>query len=173
MRATGDSKEDLTDFEDRSSWAERHRGPMSASQYAVTARVPVVEMGHLDRKKAKIDFIIASQVVLAIVLLLLVVIFVPRPNIRLTNTRFETSVCNQATSTFVVTAYVSLMNGGGADGDIFVRFYVDGQRKGTEEIFVPAHATIDRSMSVALMDCSAHHYTVDTCVPTASHLTTC
>jgi hypothetical protein len=65
------------------------------------------------------------------------------------------------------------MNSGGADGDIFVRFYVDGQRKGTEEIFVPAHATIDRSMSVALMDCSAHHYTVDTCVPTASHLTTC
>ena len=104
---------------------------------------------------------------LAIVLLVLVVIFVPRPNIRLTNVRYETGSCDPVTSSVVATAYVTLTNTGGADGDVFVRFYVDGQRRETGDFLVPARASVERSLSVVITDCASHHYSVDTCLAAA------
>ncbi len=105
------------------------------------------------------------------VLLLLVVVFVPRPNIRLTAARFEGSPCNQVTSSFVVTAYFSLTNTGKSDGDVFVRLYVDGPRRASEDFFVPAETTVNRSLSVEVADCTSHLYTVDTCLPTPKDAT--
>jgi len=105
------------------------------------------------------------------VLLLLVVVFVPRPNIRLTAAGFETSPCNQTTSSLVVTAYLTLANTGKSEGDIFVRLYVDGPRRASEDFFVPAETTVNRSLSVEVADCTSHLYTVDTCLPTPKDAT--
>jgi len=142
------------------------------THYPLVAYVPLPPKGPLDRRRAKTDLLIGSQVALAIVLLLLVVVFVPRPNIRLTGARFEGSPCNQATSSLVVTAYFSLTNTGRSDGDLFVRFYVDGQqRRASEDFFVPAEMMVNRSLSVDVKDCSSHRYSLETCLPTQKYAT--
>jgi len=140
-------------------------------RYPLVVRMPAPERGPRDRERARTDLLIGSQVALAIVLLLLVVIYVPRPNIRLTAARFEASPCNQGTSSFVVTAYVSLANTGRSDGDIFVRLYVDGPRRAAEDFFVPAETAINRSLSVDVTNCASHQYSVDTCLPPAKYAT--
>jgi hypothetical protein len=112
------------------------------------------------------------MVVLAIVLLLLVVIFVPRPNIRLTSVRYETSSCDSVTSSVVATAYVALANGGRADGYIIVRFYVDGIRRATGGFYVAAQAAVAGTLTATIPGCLSHHYAIDTCYP-AAESTTC
>ena len=113
----------------------------------------------------------ALTVVLAIVLLFLVVIFVPRPNIRLTNVRYETSSCDQATSSVVATAYVTLTNGGKADGYIVVRFHVDNVQRATGSFYVSADATVDGSLMATITGCYAHRYGVETCYPAGESAT--
>ena len=140
-----------------------------STYYPLAAWMPRPEKGPRDRDRARTDLIIGSQVAVAIVLLLLVVLYVPRPNIRLTAARFETSPCNQTTSSLVVTAYLSLANTGKSDGDIFVRLYVDGPRRASEDFFVPAETAVNRSLSVEVPGCTSHRYSVDTCIPTAKY----
>ena len=134
-------------------------------RYPLVARMPAPERGPRDRERARTDLFVGLQVAVALLLLLLVVVYVPRPNIRLTAARFEASPCNQGTSSLVVTAYVSLTNTGRSDGDIFVRLYVDGPRRASEDFFVPAETTVNRSLNVEVTDCASHHYSVDTCFP--------
>jgi len=112
------------------------------------------------------------MIVLAIMALLLVVIFVPRPNIRLTNVRYETSSCDPVTSSVLATAYVTFANSGTVDGYIIARFYVDGERRATSGFFVAAQATVQGTLEAAIMGCLAHHYSLDTCYPSGES-TTC
>jgi hypothetical protein len=112
------------------------------------------------------------MVVLAIVALLLVVIFVPRPNIRLTSVRYQTSSCDPVTSSVLATAYVTFSNTGTVDGYIFARFYVDGERRATSGFFVAAQATVEGTLAATIMGCLSHHYSLDTCYPSAES-TTC
>jgi hypothetical protein len=163
MREKNDPEEDLRHFEDRASWVARHTTQGAVPPFPVVTRVP--ELDPLDREKARANLIVALEVALAIILLLLVVIFLPRPEVRVTNVRFEETLCNQVTSSFVVTAYLSLMNTGGADGTVYIRFYVDDHWRGTEPFVVPARTTIHRSMSVTIVDCSPHRYSVEPCFP--------
>jgi len=86
------------------------------------------------------------MVVLAIVLLLLVVIFVPRPNVRLTDVRYQTSSCDPVTSTVIATAYVTFTNSGMLDGYIIARFYVDGERRATSGFPVAAQSTVEGTL---------------------------
>src|SRR2546427_1420369 len=110
--------------------------PNGPSTYSpLVARMPRPERGPRDRDRARTDLIIGSQVAVAIVLLLLVVLYVPRPNIRLTAARFETSPCNQTTSSLVVTAYLSLANTGRSAGDVFVCLFFDGPPPGSGGFF--------------------------------------
>src|SRR5437667_11943433 len=118
-----------------------------STYYPLAAWMPRPEKGPRDRDRARTDLIIGSQVAVAIVLLLLVVLYVPRPNIRLTVARFETSPCNQTTSSLVVTAYLSLANTGQSDGDIFVRLYVDGPRRPSEAFFVASEPLVNRCLN--------------------------
>jgi hypothetical protein len=134
-------------------------------------RAPIPQRGPLDLKRAKTDLIIGLHVVLAIGLLLLVVIFVPRPDVRITNARFDASACNRVTSTSVVTAYVTLTNTGGADGSVFVRLYVDGERRTSQEFAVGARTSVNQTLSVPIPDCSSHLYQVDTCAPRTRQVT--
>ena len=105
------------------------------------------------------------MVVLAILALLLVVIFVPRPNIRLTNVRYQTSSCSPVTSSVIATADVTLTNTGTVDGYIVARFYVDGERRATGGFVVAAEATIEEMLVATIMGCLSHHYSLDTCFP--------
>ncbi len=98
-------------------------------------------------------------------LLLLVVIFVPRANIRLTDVRYETSSCDPVTSSVVATASVALTNTGGADGYIMVRFYVDGQRRATSGFYVAAQSAVHGTLTATISGCLTHHYGIDTCYP--------
>src|SRR5438128_12489347 len=107
------------------------------------------------------------MVVLAIVLLLLVVIFVPRPNVRLTNARYQTSPCDPVTSTVIATAYVTFTNSGMLDGYIIARFYVDGERRTTSGFPVAAQLTVEETLVATIQGCSYHRYRLDTCVPPA------
>src|SRR2546421_13050871 len=109
-----------------------------STYYPLVARMPMPERGPRDRDRARTDLIIGSQVAVAILLLLLVVLYVPRPNIRLTAARFETSPCNQTTSSLVVTAYLSLANTGRSAGGGFFRLYVRGLRPAAEDFFCVA-----------------------------------
>jgi len=112
------------------------------------------------------------MIVLAIMALLLVVIFVPRPNIRLTNVRYETSSCDPVTSSVLATAYVTFANSGTVDGYIIARFYVDGERRATRGFFVAAQATVQGTLEAAIVGCLSHHYSLDTCYPSGES-TTC
>src|SRR2546427_13030934 len=112
------------------------------------------------------------MIVLAIMALILVVIFVPRQNIRLTNVRYETSSFDPVTSSVLATAFVTFANSGTVDCYIFARFYVDGERRATSGFFVAAHATVQGTLAAAIMGCLAHHYSLDTCYPSAES-TTC
>jgi len=49
--------------------------------------------------------------------------------------------------------------------------YVDGPRRASEDFFVPAETTVNRSLSVEVADCTSHLYTVDTCLPTPKYAT--
>src|SRR2546422_3216041 len=131
-----------------------------STYYPLVARMPRPDRGPRDRDRARTDLIIGSQVALAIVLLLLVVLYVPRPNIRLTAARFETSPCNQTTSSLVVTAYLSLANTGRSAGDVFVRLYVDGRRWGAEDFFVSAGTAVYRSFNLEGPRRYSHPYSV-------------
>ena len=112
------------------------------------------------------------MVVLAIVLLLLVVIFVPRPNVRLTVVRYQTSSCDPVTSTVIATAYVTFTNSGMLDGYIIARFYVDGERRATSGFVVAAQATVEGTLVATILGCLSHHYSLDTCFPSGES-TTC
>ena len=105
------------------------------------------------------------MVVLAIMALLLVVIFVPRPNVRLTNVRYQTSSCDPVTSSIVATAYATFTNTGAVDGYIVARFYVDGARRATSGFVVAAQATVEGTLAAQIMGCLSHHYSLDTCFP--------
>jgi len=107
------------------------------------------------------------MVVLAIVLLLLVVIFVPRPHLRLTNVRYQTSSSDQVTSTVIATAYVTFTNSGMLDGYIIARFYVDGERRTTSGFPVAAQSTVEGTLVATIQGCSSHRYSLDTCFPSA------
>jgi hypothetical protein len=109
------------------------------------------------------------QLAVAIVLLLLVATLISWPDIRLTNARFDASSC--AGSGFVVTAFVTLLNSGALDGDVYVRFYVDEQRRASREVFVSAMTSVQRALSVEITDCSLHRYSVDTCLPSGKRMT--
>lgn len=112
------------------------------------------------------------MVLLAIMLLLLMVIFVPRSNVRLTDVGYETSSCNPVTSSVLATAYVTLTNTGEADGHIVVRFYVDGERRATSGFYVARQATVAGTLTATIAGCFPHRYTVDTCYLTGES-TTC
>jgi len=111
------------------------------------------------------------MVVLAIVLLLLVVIFVPRPNVRLTNVRYQTSSCDPVTSSVIATAYVTFTNTGTVDGYIVARFYVDGERRATSGFVVAVQATVEGTLVATILGCVAHHYSLDTCFPSGESMT--
>ena len=112
------------------------------------------------------------MVVLAMMLLLLVVIFFPRPDVRLTNVRYQTSSCDPVTSSVIATAYVTLTNTGTVDGYIVARFYVDGDRRATNGFVVAAQATVEGTLVATILGCLSHHYTLDTCFPSGES-TTC
>ena len=114
----------------------------------------------------------ALMVVLAILALLLVVIFVPRPDIRLTDVRYTTSSCDPVPSSVLATAYVTFTNAGIVDGYIVARFYVDGERRATGGFVVAAEATIEEMLVATIMGCLSHHYSLDTCFPSGES-TTC
>ncbi|HYT17146.1 MAG TPA: hypothetical protein VEO18_02730 [Thermoplasmata archaeon] len=113
------------------------------------------------------------MVVLAILALLLVVIFVPRPDIRLTDVRYTTSSCDPVPSSVLATAYVTFTNAGIVDGYIVARFYVDGERRATSVFLVAAKATVTGSLVATIMGCLSHHYSLDTCYPAGDSTTTC
>ena len=113
------------------------------------------------------------MVVLAIVLLLLVVIFVPRPNVRLTNVRYQTSSCDPVTSSVIATGYVTFANTGTVDGYIVARFYVDGERRTTTGFPVAAQSTVEGTMAATVQGCSSHRYSLDTCFPSGDSAGTC
>jgi len=113
------------------------------------------------------------MVVLAIVLLLLVVIFVPRPNVRLTDVRYQTSSCDPVTSTVIATAYVTFTNSGMLDGYIIARFYVDGERRETTGFPVAAQSTVEGTLVATIQGCSSHRYGLDTCFPSGDSAGTC
>jgi len=112
------------------------------------------------------------MVVLAMFLLLLVVIFVPRANIRLTDVRYQTSSCDPVTSSVVATASVTLTNNGGADSYIMVRFYVDGERRATSCFYVAAQSAVHGTLTATISGCVFHRYRIDTCFP-PSEMSTC
>ena len=113
------------------------------------------------------------MVVLAIMLLLLVVIFVPRPNVRLTDVRYQTSSCDPVTSTVIATAYVTFTNSGMLDGYIIARFYVDGERRATSGFLVAAQSTVEGTLVATIQGCSSHRYSLDTCFPSGDSAGTC
>ncbi|SRR5712691_4916661 len=110
-------------------------------------------------------FAVAMQVSVAIVLLGLVAISVPRPNILLTNAWYSATSCDPATSSSVATAHVTLLNTGSTDGDVFVRFYVDGTRRAEEYSFVTVHSSVATTLVATLSDCFRHFFEVRTCYP--------
>jgi hypothetical protein len=112
------------------------------------------------------------MVVIAILALLLVVVFVPRPNVRLTNVRYQTSSCDPVTSSVIATAYVTLTNIGTVGGYIVARFYVDGERRATSGFVVAAQATVEGTLVATILGCLSHHYSLDTCFPSGES-TTC
>ena len=112
------------------------------------------------------------MVVLAMVLLLLVVIFVPRANIRLTDVQYQTSSCDPVTSSVVAIASVTLTNTGGAAGYIVVHFYVDGQGRATSGFYVAAQSAVHGTLTATISGCVYHNYRIDTCYP-QSESSTC
>jgi hypothetical protein len=129
---------------------------------------PVLGTIPRDRRKGRGDLILVVEVAAAIFLLLLVAIFVPRPAIAVVKARFETGPCDPAVTSFVARAIVTLANSGGVDGDVWVRFYVDGVQRAAQPTLVPAHSTLDRMLSVTIGDCSTHRYSVDILIPSSS-----
>jgi len=113
------------------------------------------------------------MVVLAIVLLLLIVIFVPRPNVHLTNVRYQTSTCDPFTWTVIATAYVTFTNSGMLEGYIIARLYVDGERRATSGFLVAAQSTIEGTLVATIQGCSSHRYSLDTCFPSGDSSGTC
>lgn len=112
-------------------------------------------------------------VVLAIGLLVLAVIVIPQPRIQLTAVRYETTPCDLSTTSFVATAVVTLTNSGGGAGDIFVRMYVDGERRATGHFFVPAQNSVEKRVSVTIAGCAPRRYSVDTCLPAGDAPASC
>lgn len=105
------------------------------------------------------------------VLLLLVVIFVPRPEIRIADATFDALSCDPASGNYVAMVHVTLVNTGGVDGDVWVRFHVDTERRATMDVFVSARSSAAATLNATITGCSYHQYSVDTCIPTGKSMT--
>ncbi len=154
-----------------SHWVTGRPRSESAEESRIVSRLAPSRVGGGNPTRS--DNWTALLIVLAIIALVLVVIFVPRPNIRLTSVRYETSSCDPVTSSVLATAHVTLINTGVVDGYIVARFYVDGGRRATSAFFVAARATVSGTLEATIMGCVSHQYSIDTCYPSGDSTPTC
>src|SRR5437879_13064691 len=92
------------------------------------------------------------SVMAALVLLILLVTFLPRPAFRIDRVEYSTTACDPASHSYQVTASMTIRNVGGVGGVASVPLLVDGHIAATGNYAIPAHESIVRGLSGILAD---------------------
>ena len=103
----------------------------------------------------------AWLVVVSILVLVLVTVFVPRPDVVLQGIGYAVPGCVGGSPPQTVAATFTLFNRGGADGWVAVTFAVDDTGVASQEYVVLAHGTIPGSLHTSIADCASHVYALD------------
>ena len=120
----------------------------------------------LSKKPASAsDNMLALSVVAALVLLILLVTFLPRPAFRIDRVEYSTTACDPASHSYQVTASMTIRNVGGVGGVASVHLLVDGHIAATGNYEIPAHESIVRGLSGIVADCQWHRFSVELFVP--------
>jgi len=107
-------------------------------------------------------------VIVALGILVLVVIFLPRPQFHIDQVEFLTTACDPASHSYQVTAAMTIRNAGSVGGQASVQLFVDGQMLETGQYFIGAHETIQRGLTATIADCQWHRFTVALYIPPQS-----
>jgi hypothetical protein len=105
-------------------------------------------------------------VVAALVLVVLLVVFVPRPAFQIDRVDFVTTACDPTSHTYQVTASMTIRNAGGA-GVASVHLLIEGRIAATGHYEVPAREGIQRGLSAIVTDCQWHRFSVELFVESA------
>ena len=108
---------------------------------------------------------LALSVVAALVLLILLVTFLPRPAFQIDRVDYGTTPCDPASHSYQVTASMTIRNAGGVGGVASVHLLVDGHIAATGNYEIPAHESIVRGLSGIVADCQWHRFSVELFVP--------
>ena len=108
---------------------------------------------------------LALSVVAALVLLILLVTFLPRPAFQIDRVEYGTTACDPASHSYQVTASMTIRNAGGVGGVASVHLLVDGHIAATGNYEIPAHESIVRGLSGIVADCQWHRFSVELFVP--------
>jgi hypothetical protein len=116
-------------------------------------------------KKPASDDMLALSVVAALVLLILLVTFLPRPAFQIDRVEYGTTACDPASHSYQVTASMTIRNVGGIGGVASVHLLVDGHISATGNYEILAHESILRGLSGIVADCQWHRFSVELFVP--------
>jgi len=116
-------------------------------------------------KKPASDDMLALSVVAALVLLVLLVTFLPRPAFQINQVEYGTTACDPASHSYQVTASMTIRNVGGVGGVASVHLLVDGYIAATGNYEISAHESIVRGLSGIVADCQWHRFSVELFVP--------
>jgi len=111
------------------------------------------------------DDMLALSVVAALVLLILLVTFLPRPAFQIDRVEYGTTACDPASHSYQVTASMTIRNAGGVGGVASVHLLVGGHIAATGNYEIPAHESIVRGHSGIVGDCQWHRFSVELFVP--------
>src|SRR5712691_104913 len=104
-------------------------------------------------------------VIVALGILVLVVVFLPRPLFHIDRVDFLTTACDPASHSYQVTASMTIRNAGSVGGQASVQLFVDGQILETGQYYVNAHETIQRGLTATIADCQWHRFAVELYIP--------
>src|SRR5438309_5788996 len=122
------------------------------------------ETGLSKKPASASDNMLALSVVAALVLILLVT-FLPRPAFRVDRVEYGTTACDPASHSYQVTASMTIRNVGGVGGVASVHLLVDGHIAATGNYEIPAHESIVRGLNGIVADCQWHRFSVELFVP--------
>jgi hypothetical protein len=89
------------------------------------------------------------------------VVFLPRPVLHIDQVDFVTTACDTASHSRQVTALMTIRNTGSAPGVAAVHLLIDGGIASTGSYYVPASEGIQEGLRAILMDCQWHRFAVE------------
>jgi hypothetical protein len=107
-------------------------------------------------------------VVVALGLVVLVAIWLPRAAFQIDRVDFITTACDPASHSYQVTAIMTIRNAGSLGGAAYIELLIDGAVVETGHYEIAAHESVQRGLTAIVHDCLWHRFAVQVYTPVES-----